>query len=93
MGLNHKIFFNKKVLAQTRVHDQNMQYYYFQSGIGYWEYVKLYLRYFFNNKINILNKHIVLKRMFLYIFYGCARFVINIRFIALIYNYIRKKNN
>ncbi len=77
LGLNHKIFFNKKVLAKFRDHDQNMQYYYFKSGKGYYEYVKLYLKYFFNNKINILNKHIVLKRMFLYIFYRCARFVLN----------------
>ena len=91
MGLNHKIFFNKKVLAQTRVHDQNMQYYYFKSGIGYWEYVKLYLNYMFNIKITIFNKHIVLKRMFLYIFYGSARFVLNIKIIGLIYYYIRKK--
>ena len=91
VGLNYKIFFNKKVLAKHRVHDQNTQYYYFKSGIGYWEYVKLYLKYFFSNKINILNKHIVLKRMFLYIFYGSARVVLNVRVIGSIYYYIRKK--
>ena len=92
VGLNYKIFFNKKVLAKHRVHVQNTQYYYFKSGKGYWEYAKLYMKYFFSHKINILNKHIVLKRMFLYIFYGSARFVLNVRVIGLIYNYIRKKS-
>ena len=91
VGLTYKIFFNNKVLSKHRIHDKNMQHYYFKSGIGYWEYVKLYLNYMFNIKITIFNKRIVLKRMFLYIFYAVARSIINVRFIGLIYHFIRKK--
>lgn len=90
VGFNYDIFLSKKILSSHRIHIYNTQHKYFQSGIGYLEYSKLYFNYLFDNNVSFNNKIYLLKRIYLYNFYWVARKLLNIKFIKLIYKYIFK---
>ena len=90
VGLKFPIYVNKNVLAKFRIHDSSSQYHLFKSGKGYWEYVNLYFIYFFAKNLILTQRLQILKRMFLYIFYGFARKLTNVKYIKGMYTIFKK---
>ena len=89
IGLKYEFFISNKILSSHRIHINNTQHKYFQSGKGYLEYANLYFHYLFNKSFSAGNRLSILNRLFLYLFYWIARKLLNIKFIKLIYNRIK----
>ena len=92
LALINDIFVSKNILSRHRVHTKNAQYYYFNSGKGYWSYASIYVRYLFNINFSIAEKIVILKRLLIYFFYGISRFIINNTPLKFAYKFIRGKN-
>ena len=90
IGLSYEFFISNEILSSHRIHIYNTQHKFFQSGIGYLEYSKLYSNYLFKKRITLKNRFVILKRFFLYLFYWFARKILNIRGIKKFYDKIKK---
>ena len=90
LALNYNIHISNKILSKHRVHKKNAQFYYFSTGKGYWEYVKVYIKYFFNINFLFNEKIVIIKRTIIYINYGIIRFILNNKFFNLAYTKLKR---